>query len=221
MKPVEEALLMAFYSHSLHVEDVCTDVEHPSSAMLKLCEDLFSLLLNTSCHELINLFCKYGFQFVIKTSDVPQFSSFEDCVYKVPFLVQNCGIEDLTYTQIGFMLRKKPRKEGADLKYGENHAKTAAQMGLCAISKCRVYPSFLGISFLKLTNEEQRLLQPKMILFIPYIYNQYASKATYENIMESVSILKESTQKRRLSNIWSLVNQVNAILPYELQIIRY
>lgn len=221
MKPIEEALLMAFYSHRLHVEDVCKNIEHPSSAMLKLCEDLFSLLLNTDSNELVDAICKYGFRFDISTSDVPQFSSLEDCVYKVPFLVQNCGIEDITYTQMGYMLRTKPRKEGADLKYGENHSKTAAQMGLCAISKCRVYPSYLGIAFQKLTKEEQRLLTPKIILFIPYIYNQYASKATHETIMESVSILKESTQKRRLSNIWSLVNQVNAILPYELQIIRY
>ena len=64
-------------------------------------------------------------------------------------------------------------------------------------------------------------LLPKLILFIPYIFNQYAIKSKYEDIITSVSFLSQSTQKRRLTNIWTLINQVNKELPYELQIIRY
>lgn len=221
MTPVEETLIVAFYSHKLHVEDVCNDLHNPSKPMARLCNDLFSILLNTDCHELISTIRKYDFRFSITTSDIPQFSNLSDCVYKVPATVLDCGIENLTYTQMGYMLRTKPRKEGADFKYGENHAKTSAQMGLCAINKCRIYPSSLGIAFSKLCKEKQEQLIPKLILFIPYIYNQYASKATYHDIIDSVSILKESTQKRRLSNIWSLINEINRVLPYEFQIIRY
>ena len=64
-------------------------------------------------------------------------------------------------------------------------------------------------------------LLPKLILFIPYIFNQYVTNAKYQDIIDSVSFLSHSTQKRRLSNIWSLINQVNNVVPYELQIIRY
>lgn len=221
MTTVEEALIVAFYSHRLHVEDACNDLHNPSEPMMRLCNDLFSVLLNTECLELISTIQEYDFRFSITTSDIPQFSSLADCLFKVPAIVRDCGIEDLTYTQMGYMLRTKPRKEGADMKYGENHAKTSAQMGLCTINKCRIYPSSLGIAFSKLCKERQEQLIPKLILFVPYIFNQYASKATFHDIIDSLSILKESTQKRRLSNIWTLINEINKTLPYEFQIIRY
>lgn len=221
MTPIEEALVIAFYSHKLHVEDMSKEYLRPSSAMMTVCNDLFSILLNTECAELIFAIRKYNCRFQITTSEIPQFSSLGDCVFKVPELVQECGIEDLTYAQMGFMLRVKPRKEGADMKYGENHAKTAAQMGFCVIRNCRIYPSYLGMAFRELDKEKQEQLVPKLILFMPYILNQYASNASYHDINNSLSMLTESTRKRRLSNIWKLIDVVNKNLPYELQIIRY
>lgn len=221
MTRTDEALLTAFYSHKLHVEDVCESLETKSDGMMQVCKELLSILLNTECHEIINVLRKCGFLFPLKASDVPQFSSLADSVFKVPVLVKDCGIENLSYTQMGFMLRVKPRKEGADMKYGENHAKTAAQMGLCAIRHCRIYPSYLGIAFIDLNNGEQEQIISKLILFMPYMFNQYASSATYHDIIDSLSMLTESTRKRRLSNIWKLIDVVNKDLPYELQIIRY
>lgn len=221
MTQTEEALLIAFYSHRLHVEGVCKSVEIPSDGMMQTCNELLLILQNTECHEIIKVLRKCDFLFPLKASDIPQFSNLEDSVFKVPVLVRDCGMEELSYTQMGFMLRVRPRKEGADMKYGENHAKTAAQMGLCAIRNCRIYSSYLGIAFNGLCKFEQELLIPKLVLFIPYIFNQYASKATYHEIIASLSMLKESTRKRRLSNIWKLIDIVNRELPYELQIIRY
>lgn len=220
MDPIKEALIIAFYTHKLHVEDTCK-MEHPSCGLKVLCEDIVSCLLEVECWEIIHAIHKTGMVFDISYGDVPQFSSLEDCVYKVPLLVRDCGIDELTYTQIGFMLRTRPRKEGADMKYGENQSKTAAQMGLCSISNARIYPSYLGLSFCNLDEETQKKLLPKLILFIPYILNQFTTNARYEDIIASVAFLSNSTQKRRLSNIWSLISQVNKVLPYEFQIIRY
>lgn len=220
MNSIKEALIIAFYSHKLHVEDAC-NLQCPSYDVMKLCEDIFSCLLDVECREIIQVIQKTGIVFEISYGDVPQFSSLDDCVYKVPHLVKDCGLDELTYTQLGFMLRTKPRKEGADMKYGENQAKTTAQMGLCTIKNARTYPSYLGVAFCNLDKDTQKKLLPKLILFIPYIFNQYATSAKYEDINESVSFLSLSTQKRRLTNIWSLINQVNKVLPYELQIIRY
>lgn len=220
MDPIKEALIINYYSHKLHVEDIC-NLQYPSDGMTRLCEDIFACLLNVECEEIIQVIQKIGLVFDISSGDVPQFSSFDDCVFKVPYLVKDCGIENLTYTQLGFMLRTKPRKEFADMKYGENHSKTAAQMGLCSIKNAKIYSSYLGVAFCSLEKEMQKSLLPKLILFIPYIFNQYATNAKYEDIIASVSLLSESTQKRRLSNIWSLIGQVNKVLPYELQIIRY
>lgn len=220
MDPIKEAIIVAFYSHKLHVDDVYNP-QCSSTGIFELCEDVLSCLLELECEEIIHAIKKIGITFEITHGDVPQFSSLEDCVYKVPFLVKDCGIEELTYTQLGFMLRTQPRKEGADMKYGENQSKTAAQMGLCYINNSRISPSSLGVAFCNLDKGKQIRLLPRLILFIPYIFNQYASEAKYEDIINSVSFLSQSTQTRRLSNIWSLISLVNKVLPYELQIIRY
>lgn len=221
MNPIDEALVATFYSHKLHVEDACTNPLCTSEAMMKTCDDLIHILLNTDCDDLIKVIRKYGISFTIDKSDIPQYSSLEDCVYQVPEIVQDCGIENISYTQMGFMLRVKPRKDGADSKYGENHAKTASQMGLCAVEKCSISSSYLGISYNKRTRTEQENLVPKLVLFIPLICNLFASNASYIDVNESLSILKESTQKRRLPNVWRLINKVNKVLPNEFQIIRY
>ena len=220
MTPIQEALITAFYSHKLHVEDIC-NLQCPSEGFMGICEDVISCLLEVECKDIIYVIQKTGKIFDIAHGDVPQFSSLDDCVYKVPILVKDCGIEELTYTQVGFMLRTKPRKEGADMKYGENQTKTAAQMGLCSILNARIYPSHLGVAFCNLEKEKQMKLMHKIILFIPYIYNQFATNAKYEDIIASISFLSQSTQKRRLTNIWCLITQVNKVLPYELQIVRY
>ena len=174
MDSINEALVISFYSHKLHVEDTC-NLQYPSDGMIGLCEDIFSCLLNVECEEIIRVLQKTGLSFKISHGDVPQFSSLEDCVYKVPYLVKDCGLDALSYTQLGFMLRTKPRKEGADMKYGENQAKTAAQMGLCSIKKARIYPSYLGVAFCNLDKGLQMKLLPKLILFIPYIFNRSPS----------------------------------------------
>lgn len=220
MDSIKEAMIINYYSHKLHVEDTC-NLQNPSDGMMGLCEDIFTCLLNVECEEIIRVIQKIGLLFEISHGDVPQFSSLDDCVYKVPLLVKDCGIDELSYTQLGFMLRTKPRKEGADTKYGENQSKTAAQMGLCSINNARIHPSYFGVAYCNLDKESQMNLLPKLILFIPYIFNQFATNAKYEDIIASVSFLSPSTQKRRLTNIWSLIAQVNKVLPYEFQIIRY
>lgn len=220
MDYINEALIISFYSHKLHVDAMC-NLNCPSDDMMELCENIFSCLLNVESEEIIRIFQKIGLVFEISHGDVPQFSNLEDCVFRVPLMVKDCGIDELSYTQLGFMLRTKPRKEGADMKYGENQSKTAAQMGLCSINHSRILPSYLGVAYCNLDKELQMRLLPKLILFIPYIFNQYATNAKYEDIIASVSFLSQSTQKRRLTNIWSLINHVNKVLPYELQIIRY
>ena len=220
MDSIKEALIISFYSHKLHVEDTCNPL-CIADGMMSLCEDVISCLLNVECEEIVHIIQKIGYVFEISHGDVPQFSSLDDSVFKVPLLVKDCGIDDPNYTQLGFMLRTKPRKEGADTKYGENQSKTAAQMGLCSIKRARIHPSYLGVAFCNLDKVSQMKLLPRLVLFIPYIFNQFATKAKYDDIIASVSFLSQSTQKRRLTNIWSLINQVNKVLPYELQIIRY
>lgn len=220
MDSVKETYIAAFYSHKLQVQQKC-DLQSPSEELMKESDYIMSCLLEEECIDIIQVLKKYEFNFHISAGDIPQFSNLDDCFYKVPYLIRECGLNGITFSQLGFMLRRKPRKEGADTKYGENHAKTAAQMGLCSIKSSRIYPSHLGVAFCNLEGDKQKKLLPKFILFIPYILKLFVSSAKYEDVIGSVSFLSESTQKRRLTNIWSLINHINKQLPYELQIIRY
>ena len=171
MDSIKEALVINFYTHKLHVDDTC-NCECPSDGMMELCEDIFSCLLDVECEDIIRVIKEIGQLFEISHGDVPQFSSLEASVYKVPFLVKDCGIEALSYTQLGFMLRTKPRKEGADMKYGENQSKTAAQMGLCSIKNPEARTQLPG---------SDRYMQTKIKPIFPrdtYTYSTFPSSRT-------------------------------------------
>lgn len=214
----EAKLILLFYANQLHVTERFV---HEGEAMQNLCKDLLSALERIPLTDLIQILEFDSPSFQIKPADIPQFSSIEDCVYKVPHLILVSQIEEITYGQMGYLLRTEPRTDIADLKYGENHAKVAAQLGLCFIQKHKVYPSCLGVAFDNLSAKSKTAILPKLILFIPFIQNIFVNQMTSNDIDSQLSILSDSTRRRRLPNVWTLINKVNEHLPYELQIIRY
>ena len=113
---------------------------------------------------------------------------------------------------MGYMLRSEKRKEVADKKYGENHIKTAASMGLCSFSKCRANSNALGELFIKLSDEERENILPKLCLYIPFIHNYFKNGATDEIREEMISVLSETTQNRRRSNINTIIETVKKSL---------
>lgn len=213
-------LLSLFYAHRLHIEDPVPGNVIPS-CMVSLCADILSMLKQTSVPELLEIIKQSHVPFAIDKADIPQFSSLEDAALKVPHLIFASQMEDITYEQMGFLLRTEPRTVVADCKYGENHAKTAAEMGLCAVYKHRVCLSFLGLLFDEQSEEDKKNLIPKLVLFIPMIQNLFVAGADENVVNDTMSILSESTLKRRSPNVWALIDCVNSQLPYELQIHRY
>ena len=81
MDSVKEALIIAYYSHKLHVEDTCNQCF--SDAMMKLCDEVFSCLLDVDCSEIIQVIRKSGIAFEISHGDVPQFSYSLDKIHKL------------------------------------------------------------------------------------------------------------------------------------------
>lgn len=201
-------LLSLFYAHKLHVDEICRTPETPSDAMMNLCYDIFESLRLTSVHELIDILQKDHEAFEIGTADIPQFSDFDMCAYRTPYLVLASGQTDISFTQMGFMLLRSPKKEGAYFKYGENQAKTAAQMGLCYVKRGKINASYLGLAFCRLSNEEQKELLPKLILFVPIVQNYFVAGRSQELIDSYFSALSESTQKRRIGNVRTLIQIV-------------
>ena len=198
MKEDEKILIRAFYSQSLDLDSNVNKGELVLHTLLKF-----------SCNSILNLILENFNYFSIEKKDIPQFSDINDCFDKVPFLLENCGIDGVDYRQMGYLLRTEPRKEGADKKYGENHMKTAALMGLCSIKKRKAYINTITTAFNKLSNEEIKDIRPKLALHIPFIQNYYFDGASQEALMKNLSILSESTIIRRKPNCVTLIEIID------------
>ena len=198
----EKVLLKAYYTHA--DETLITDQTK--------CELLLKVLQRYSCSEILNLISEEGVMFEIDKKDIPQFSDFKDAYYKVPFILANCGFQDVDYIKMGYMLRNEKRKEGADKKYGENHIKTAAQMGLCSFSKCRANTGTLGDLFINLSDIQRADLLPKICLYIPFSNNYFKKGGTDKVREEMLGVLSVTTQNRRRSNINTIIETINNAL---------
>lgn len=208
-------LISLFYAHLLHIDEMCQNPEEKHNAMLSLCVDILEELKLYSMQEIIEIIKENFEEHPITTSDIPQFSDFDDAVYKTPYLTIASRESDIGFVQMGYMLLKSPKKDGAYMKYGENHAKTAAQIGLCSVNKGKINPSFLGVAFQKLNKEEQKRMMPKLLLYIPLIQNFFVLGKDIERLRTYFSSLSESTQLRRRSNVKTLINHVGQYLDYE------
>lgn len=131
-------------------------------------------------------------------------------------MLLNSGCTDVDYSQMGYLLRIEKRKDVADKKYGENHMKTAAQLGLCSFARCRANKNALGTCFVKLNEKERDNILPKLCLYIPYIQNYFMEGATDEVRDEMLSILSKTTQVRRRPNVNTVIQKVKDALEYEL-----
>lgn|SRR5574344_65896 len=198
----ENALLKAYYTHA--DDDLINNQTK--------CELLLKVLQRHSCAEILNLLHEESAMFEIDKKDIPQFSDFKDAYYKVPFILANCGVQDVDYLKMGYMLRSEKRKEVADKKYGENHIKTAAQMGLCSFAKCRANTNTLGNLFIKLSEAEREDLLPKICLYISFIHNYFKRGGTDEVREDMLSVLSVTTQNRRRSNVNTIIETIKNAL---------
>lgn len=205
----EILIIREFYAHKLKID--CFD------RVLKLCSQdsniiasiILEILDKYTCTEIINIITNNYQAFQIKASDIPQFSDLDDCIFKVPYILLNSGLDCISYEKMGYYLRNKPRSIVADRKYGENHIKTTEQLGLCSI---RINHMACSTAFTKafyhLEKEKQKRLVPKLCLYIPIIQNYFIQGCSTELIEKSLSILSESTITRRRPNINTLIETV-------------
>ncbi len=202
----ERVLLKAFYTHADAnlIEDE------------KKSELLIEVLKKYKCSEILKIIEDGFVTAEVDKKDITQFSDFKDAYYTVPYMLQHCGFSDVDYSKMGYLLRENKRKEIADKKYGENHMKTAAQLGLCRFEKCRANPNALGGLFVKLSEEDRNKILPKLCLYIPYIQNYFMAGATDEVRDQMLSILSHTTQVRRRPNVNTIIQTIKNSLEYEL-----
>ena len=202
----ERALLKAFYTHA----DASLINDEEKSKLL------LDILKRYKCKEILKIIEDGFIPAEVDKKDISQFSDFKDAYYTVPFMLHNCGMTDVDYSKMGYMLRSEKRKDVADKKYGENHMKTAAQLGLCRFEKCRANSNALGSLFIKMSEVDRKNVLPKLCLYIPYIQNYFMEGATDEVRDRILSILSKTTQVRRRSNVNTIIQTIKNSLENEL-----
>ncbi len=202
----EHALLKAFYTHA---DDSLIEQE-PKAALL------MEVLKKYTCRDILKIIEDGFVPAEIDKKDISQFSDFKDAYFTVPFLLQNCGLTDVDYSKMGYMLREEKRNEVADKKYGENHIKTASQLGLCRFKKCRANANAFGKLFVKISESDRKNILPKICLYVPYIQNYFMAGATDETREEILNILSVTTQNRRRANVNTIIQTIKEALENEL-----
>ncbi|MCF0257135.1 MAG: hypothetical protein HUK10_12785 [Bacteroides heparinolyticus] len=212
MTDKEKNIIRAFYRQELDLDAKSLDAIADARALIEL-------LLSNKCADIKSIVFEVFTPFVLEKCDVPQFSSFEDCI-KVPTLIVNSGLDGISYERMGYLLRIQKRKPVADKKYGENHMKTAALMGLCNINKdfmtYKAYESSLTRIFSELTDEQKLKVEPKLCLRIPLVQNYFFMGGYNKVLDDMLSILTESTKIRRRTNCNTLIEKVNHAIDYDI-----
>ena len=216
----DEEILRMFFLHPLSRDE--KKMFSPEE-QLKAVDRLFAILKSTSTEQILDVIEKYKNEIQeITTGSLPQFSELEDAD-RVPDIVlsnPNCK-----YKLIGYFFNKDAA-DYSNQKYGENHYKLAAQIGLCEYAD-KTDPegitavTYLGIVYKDLPKSERDILRPKLCLQVPFIQHILV-EARYKEVNamgELQSLLTPSTSVRRRSSIQQMMHAIEATLTKEKQIV--
>ena len=150
---------------------------------------------------------------LIAAANVPHFSQLESAC-RVPEILCMLG-EPLTFDQLGVYLDYVPgKKETANKKYGENHAKLATLLDLAEIvpgPRLVVEQTPFTRLFACLSNDERIALAARLAFRIPII-QQLLSDARLQEvaIADYLKPFSESTKKRRRPNIKAILDLISS-----------
>ena len=143
------------------------------------------------------------------SKDITQLSSLYDCTLGMCKALKEVD-HGLSYTEIATILHDGQYykyNSGALTKYGENQVKTASQLGLTLCIKDLWYLSSIGHIFPNLAGDIQNKYFSICLLRDPFYSRVLCSMRKQEtNLPNYMTILSESTQKRRLSSCKQLIN---------------
>lgn len=203
-----EAFLYEFYLHpdsrfqlSLYKEDV----------LKSAAEKTFEILAGTEISRILDVIESHMEELPeIVTSNIPQFSSITD-IDVIPRIVEtNPGCE---YAMMGYYFNKDGKYD-AQRKYGENHYKAAALLGLVT-EEAPFGPTYLGREYAGLPEELKEAVKSRLCLRVPIIDICLIEgrKGPYDGMKEVRKLLTESTSVRRRSSMKQMINQILKAMP--------
>lgn len=147
------------------------------------------------------------------SSDVPQFSSIESATSKIcTILKSQRSDQGHTFTEIGkLLLDDKIRSEYALKKYGENHVKTAVDLGLCRKEGNKFYLSALGYIYADLSDDNKHRLLSRLVLRHKLVFRVIHKilNNQFVYITDEIAFLSKSTIERRRGNCILLCKLIN------------
>ena len=147
----------------------------------------------------------------ISSRDVVQFSSIADATVNICIKMLLSGDKGLRYDDIGKMLLDdgNQRKQGALKKYGENHSKTAEELGLTQFKSYYCFLTAVGRIYPSLESVDQRKLLSRLALR-NNLMQKIIREASRGNVdlKGTISFLSESTVKRRIPNVKKMLSLI-------------
>ena len=171
-------------------------------------EQLIDALSSSSFSELRSIVVKCD-ELPITAANIPQYSNYDNATVNIISSLRKSGNFGPDFLEVGRHYLISNRSEWAYQKYGENHSKTAAELGLATIKKedtQRVYLSRLGLLVEQKGLDIQKDLIFKLAIGIPIIQKFIKVNLQDKNQIIPIMLdyLSETTAKRRLNNCWCL-----------------
>ena len=155
----------------------------------------------------------------IEVTQLPQFGSVR-MVAKVPKEIRDSRNVDISYAQIGFLLRRDPNVSFiANQKYGETHLKGAIMVGLVYRRDKKTSSSILTSGFCEIDEEgKQDLIVRKLFLrIIPLQLLLQKAKDKKVNVFTFIdSRISEKTQQRRIGCLKMICRELKQLNNDEL-----
>ncbi|MDP4152575.1 MAG: hypothetical protein Q8865_03915 [Bacillota bacterium] len=181
--------------------------------------EVIELILNTSVEDIFKIIDQnQPILLPITSANIPQFSKADE-IFSVLRVVIDSRMEDLNHEKIGYYLCSKNAKAGARVKYGENHYKLAAQLGLTTEIK-PLAATDLGMAYYLTESSAKRSnIKKKLALRIPLIQQALilAEDSTFNIAEYMLRYLSKSTMLRRRSNIRELLQYIMDNAGVEMQ----
>lgn len=154
--------------------------------------------------------------------DVFQFSSLEAGTVKICNVLNEAGNPGVTFIQAGKLLLDDgtQRKDGAYIKYGENHLKTAEALGLLYELTHTYFVSCIGTVYSKLSEEDRYKLTVRLFLRNKFVARLIkATAAANVDARQFLYMLSDSTYTRRKSNIKCILRFLQESMEYDFSAI--
>jgi len=154
----------------------------------------------------------------LAAKDVMQFSSFDDATIRMCQVLKEIDNPGVTYIEAGKLLLNdgQERKDGAYTKYGENHLKTSAIIGLTFELTNTYFLSSLGQVVDVLSDDEAERLITRLILRGPLVKRLIRASGNGKvDVRSMLYMLSDSTYVRRRSNMRSIFKQLQDSKEYD------